>query len=102
MTALAADRPPVALATARGPRSLNLVSSLGLVGLRPEASLGMATSYHQLGCVTQERGDLTAAESWYRKSLKIRAGLADWSGTAESYHNLGMVAQERGELPGAP
>ena len=39
--------------------------------------LGMASSYHQLGRVTQDRGDLTVAESWYRKSLEIDEALSD-------------------------
>jgi tetratricopeptide (TPR) repeat protein len=35
----------------------------------------LAIAYHQLGRVAQERGDLAAAEAWYRKSLEIREAL---------------------------
>ena len=62
---------------------------------------GMATSYHQLGIVAQDRGDLDAAEDWYRKSLAIKEALGDRPGMATSYHQLGMVAQERGDLDAA-
>jgi hypothetical protein len=31
----------------------------------------LATAYHQLGNVAQQRGDLAAAEDWYRKALAI-------------------------------
>ena len=58
-------------------------------------------SYHQLGIVAQERGDLAAAERWYRQSLEIKEALGDRPGLASSYHQLGMVAQDRGDLAAA-
>jgi hypothetical protein len=33
---------------------------------------GLAVAYHHLGMVAQNRGDLAAAEDWYRKSVSIR------------------------------
>jgi tetratricopeptide (TPR) repeat protein len=61
----------------------------------------MARSYHQLGMVAQERGQLPQAEQWYRKSLEIEEALGNRSGMAASYHELGRVAQRRGQLPQA-
>jgi tetratricopeptide (TPR) repeat protein len=61
----------------------------------------MASSYHQLGMVAQDRGDLAAAEGWYRKSLEIEEALGNRPGMASSYHQLGMVAQDRGDLAAA-
>ena len=58
----------------------------------------LATLYHQLGMVAQDRGDLDQADDWYRKSLTISEKLGDRPGMAGSYHNLGMVAQHRGDL----
>jgi tetratricopeptide (TPR) repeat protein len=51
--------------------------------------------------VAQDRGDLAAAEEWYRKSLAIREALGDRPGLARSYHQLGIVAQDRGDLAAA-
>ena len=62
---------------------------------------GWPTSYHQLGMVAQDRGDLAAAEQWYRKSLEIKEALGNRPGMADSYHQLGMVAQDRGDLAAA-
>jgi hypothetical protein len=42
----------------------------------------MAQSYHQLGMVAQHRGDLAAAEGWYRKSLEIKEALSSRPGMA--------------------
>ncbi len=61
----------------------------------------MANSYHQLGMVAQGRGDLAAAEVWYRKALEITEALGSRAGMAGSYHQLGMVAQDRGDLAAA-
>jgi tetratricopeptide (TPR) repeat protein len=61
----------------------------------------LSTTYHQLGMVAQDRGDLAAAEDWYRKSLAIDEALGDQRGLASSYHQLGRVAQLRGDLAGA-
>jgi tetratricopeptide (TPR) repeat protein len=58
----------------------------------------MASTYHQLGMVAQGRGDLAAAETWYRKSLEIKEALGNRPGMASTYRQLGMVAQYRGEV----
>ncbi|MEU8861231.1 CHAT domain-containing protein, partial [Streptomyces umbrinus] len=44
----------------------------------------LATAYHQLGRVAQERGQLDEAENWYQQSLTIRKDLGDRPGTASS------------------
>ncbi|MGA5450319.1 tetratricopeptide repeat protein, partial [Streptomyces umbrinus] len=59
---------------------------------------GMASTYHQLGRVAQERGGLDEAEDWYRQSLTIKEDLGDRPGMASTYHQLGRVAEERGRL----
>jgi len=61
----------------------------------------LASCYHQLGWVIQERGDLDSAESWYKKALVIFEALENRSNMASSYHQLGIVAQERGDLDSA-
>jgi tetratricopeptide (TPR) repeat protein len=66
-----------------------------------KARQSLAVSYHQLGVVAQERGDLDAAEAWYKRSLAIEEELGNRPGMASSYHQLGMVAQLRGDLGAA-
>jgi tetratricopeptide (TPR) repeat protein len=61
----------------------------------------LAVVYHQLGMVAQDRGDLAAAERWYRQSLEIEEALGNRPGMASSYHQLGRVAQDRGDLAAA-
>ena len=56
----------------------------------------MASSYHQLGRVAQERGAYEEALEWYRKALVIAEEVGDRAGMAFCYHNLGVVAQNRG------
>ena len=58
----------------------------------------MASSYHQLGIVAQDRGALDQADDWYRKSLTIFEELGNRPGMARSYHQLGIVAYLRGDL----
>ncbi|SNT66315.1 Tetratricopeptide repeat-containing protein [Asanoa hainanensis] len=65
------------------------------------ARLGMATSLHQLGSVAGARGELDAAEGFYRQSLAIEEEVGNRPGMAISYHQLGMVVQQRGELEAA-
>jgi tetratricopeptide (TPR) repeat protein len=66
-----------------------------------EAHRHLAITYHQLGVVAQHRGNLPAAEDWYRKSLEIEKALGNRPGMAASYHQLGRVAQDRDNLPAA-
>jgi tetratricopeptide (TPR) repeat protein len=61
----------------------------------------LAVTYHQLGMVARHRGDLDAAEAWYRKSLGIGEALGTRPDMADSYHQLGVVAQLRGYLAAA-
>lgn len=58
----------------------------------------VAMTYHQLGRVAQDRGDLGTAEDWYQKALAIQQELGDRPSLASTYHNLGRVAQDRGDL----
>ena len=51
----------------------------------------MAASYHQLGRMAQDRGDLTVAENWYRKSLEINEALGNRPGKATTYCVLGLL-----------
>ncbi len=67
-----------------------------------EAAKGrLAVAYHQLGIVAQGRGDLAAAEGWYRRSLEIGEALGDRPGMAMSYGQLGNAALDRGDLAAA-
>jgi tetratricopeptide (TPR) repeat protein len=61
----------------------------------------LAISYHQLGMVNQERGELDDAEDWYTKALAIKEELGDRASTANTYHQLGMTAEDRGGLEDA-
>jgi tetratricopeptide (TPR) repeat protein len=61
----------------------------------------MARIYHQLGMTAQDRGDLPAAEQWYRRSQEILQALGDRRAMAGGYHQLGLVAQDRGDLAAA-
>lgn len=58
----------------------------------------LAVTYHELGMVEQGRGDMNAAEDWYRKSLEVAETLGNRRGMAASYHHLGMVELVRGKL----
>ncbi|MHC4717073.1 MAG: tetratricopeptide repeat protein [Planctomycetota bacterium] len=67
----------------------------------PTGRRRLAASYHQLGRVAGDRGDLAAAEQWYGKSLAIKEALGNRPGMASSYHELGNVAYLRGDLQAA-
>jgi tetratricopeptide (TPR) repeat protein len=67
----------------------------------PEQRQRLGVVYHQLGAVEQDRGDLAAAEEWYRKSLEIKEALKDRPSMVSSYHQLGAVALRRGDLGAA-
>jgi tetratricopeptide (TPR) repeat protein len=54
-----------------------------------------------MGMVAQLRGDLDAAEEWYRRSLTIFEQRGDRPGMADTYHNLGSIAGDRGDLDAA-
>ncbi len=57
----------------------------------------LATSYHQLGMIAQNRGQWDKAEDWYQQSLTINEELGDRPGMATTYHQLGRIAQDRGQ-----
>ena len=59
---------------------------------------GIASSYHQLGILAQDRGRLEEAQEWYTRSLTISEEVGDRSGIASSYHELGRVAIRRRKL----
>ncbi|MEV2192285.1 tetratricopeptide repeat protein, partial [Streptomyces phaeochromogenes] len=61
------------------------------LGNRP----GMASTYHQLGRVAQERGRLDEAEDWYRQSLTIEKDLGNRPGLAMAYGQLSLLAEEQ-------
>jgi tetratricopeptide (TPR) repeat protein len=58
---------------------------------------GVATGYHGLGVLAQDRGDSAEAERRYRQSLDINERLGNQAGAASSYHQLGMLTQARGD-----
>jgi tetratricopeptide (TPR) repeat protein len=55
----------------------------------------LATSYHQLGSVAQDRGDLDSAQTWYQKSLEIEEALGNRPGMALTYGQMGLLSEER-------
>lgn len=55
--------------------------------------LGLASSYHQLARIAQERRDFVLAEQWYRRSLAIKEKLGDKRGAANTYAQLGALAR---------
>jgi hypothetical protein len=57
----------------------------------------MARSYHQLGMVAQDRGQLDEAQNWYRKSLTIEEELGNKPGMALTFGQLGLLAEARGQ-----
>jgi tetratricopeptide (TPR) repeat protein len=74
-----------------------IMSALQATGASPEQKRHIATTYHHLGRVAQERGDLGAAENWYREALTTREELGNRPDLAAVYHELGTVAQGRGD-----
>jgi tetratricopeptide (TPR) repeat protein len=55
----------------------------------------MAISYHQLGIVAQNRGDLDTAERWYQRSLEINETLDHRPGLALTFAQLGLLVEQR-------
>ena len=58
----------------------------------------MASSYHQLGSVDQERGDYDEALKWYRKSLAILEELGNRAGMASSYGQIASLLTSTGKV----
>ena len=57
----------------------------------------MANQYGNLGVLAETRGDLDAAEDWYKKSLALNEELGRKEGMANQYGNLGNLAEQRGD-----
>ena len=57
----------------------------------------MASSYHHLGILAQDRGDYDEAEQRYQQALQINERLGNQAGMAGIYHQLGTLAQDRGD-----
>ena len=57
---------------------------------------GMASSYHQLGILAQDRGDYDEAARQYQRSLDINERLGNQAGMATSYSQLGNLGADRG------
>jgi tetratricopeptide (TPR) repeat protein len=70
---------------------------LETLGWVPERSELAAAFIHQLGLISQHRGDYDQALTWYGNALGISEELGDRPGMAGSYHQLGVVAQLRGD-----
>ena len=58
----------------------------------------MAATYHELGTLAQARGDLTEAETQYRRSLDISERLGNQQGRSATISQLGFLAAERNEF----
>jgi tetratricopeptide (TPR) repeat protein len=56
----------------------------------------MASGYHQLGMLAQDRGDYDEAARQYQRSLDIEERLGNQAGMASSYSQLGILERERG------
>jgi hypothetical protein len=58
---------------------------------------GMASIFiHQLGIISQGRGDYEQALSWYRKSLEISEELGNRAGMASTISQMGVLLTEAG------
>ncbi len=68
-----------------------------LARLSPDGERAAAWT-HQLGILAQDRGDLSEAETQYRRALDISERLGNQAGMAASYRPLGMLAHARGDL----
>lgn len=58
----------------------------------------LAVTYHQLGTVAINRGQLTAAEDLFEKAIAIRQEADEQDLLATDYHQLGIIAFRRGLL----
>ncbi|MGH4024171.1 MAG: tetratricopeptide repeat protein, partial [Pseudonocardiaceae bacterium] len=67
----------------------------------PEQQHRLAVTYHQLGMVAQDRGQLDDAEHWYHQSLTIAEKLGNRPGMASTYHQLGIIAHYWGQVDNA-
>lgn len=63
----------------------------------PEHSEWASAFMHQLGLISEGRGNYGQAVSWYQKALSVSEELGNLPGMAVSYHQLGSVAEKRGD-----
>jgi len=68
---------------------------------RTDAEPKIATAYHELGMIYQERGQYDEAEAWYRKALEIRERRGLERDAASDYHQLGNICLLRGQYDAA-
>ena len=68
----------------------------------PQQQKRLGLTYHLLGRVAQDQGQLDEAADCYTQSLAILEKLGDRPEMAASYDQLGIVAVERGRLDEAP
>ncbi|MBR5641982.1 MAG: TIR domain-containing protein [Firmicutes bacterium] len=73
-----------------------------------KARRNLSLSYDKLGSVAEEKGDLSAAQGYFEKSLALSDQLANETETSRSRRDrsivserLGFIAQQRGDLEGA-
>jgi tetratricopeptide (TPR) repeat protein len=71
----------------------------------PEVQANISVTYHQLGVIAQDRGELDEAQNWYLKSVTIKERLVTTEEEigqrallSNGYHQLGTIAQIRGRL----
>ena len=63
-----------------------------------EQLIHLGVTYHQLGRVAQQRGDLDQAGSWFQQAMTLSWQCGDQPGVAAAAHELGIIARNRGEL----
>ena len=62
----------------------------------------MASSYHNLGILAQDRGDYDEAARQYQRALDIRERLGDQAGMASSYHSSASSPRTAGTTTRPP
>ncbi|WP_239376386.1 tetratricopeptide repeat protein [Frankia sp. Cj5] len=67
----------------------------------PPTSRQAAHFTHELGNIASRRGDYTAAEDHYSKTLTVFEELGDRASAARARHNLGNIALQRGDYAAA-
>ena len=59
---------------------------------------GMANSYHNIGAIYKNQGNMEKALEYYAMSLKISEEIGDKMGMGHSYNNIGIIYDEQGNL----
>ncbi len=67
----------------------------------PQAGPFTGVSYHQLGLIAEERGQIEQAADCYRRALGIFQQLGLERSVADEHYQLGNIAQERRQLEAA-